>query len=108
MSTMSVSTSSNDVKNIETGPSAGRHPQAQAAPRLVYSEGLDDTRISHLGPLVPPCCLLEQLPLSEVVADVVSEPQGGPGYCPRARDRLVCVVGPCSVHDPKAARSTHW
>ena len=106
MSAMSVSTSSNDVKNIETGPESPADIRKRKRRRVSsIPEGLDDTRISHLGPLIPPCCLLEQLPLSEVVADVVSEGRKEVQDIVQGRDdRLVCVVGPCSVHDPKAAK----
>jgi 3-deoxy-7-phosphoheptulonate synthase len=63
-----------------------------------------DLRVDSIRPLLPPAILLEELPLSE----------GGSQNVARAReeitrildqrdDRLLVVVGPCSVHDPDAA-----
>ncbi len=63
-----------------------------------------DLRVDNIRPLLPPAILLEELPLGEAAAQTVS----------RARedvarilwgddDRLVVVVGPCSIHDPVAA-----
>ena len=107
MSSMSVSTSSNDVTDIAAGLPESPADIRKRKRRRVSSipEGLDDQRISHLGPLIPPCCLLEQLPLSDVVADVVSEGRREVQEIVHGRDdRLVCIVGPCSVHDVKAAK----
>src|SRR5437667_11853338 len=64
-----------------------------------------DLRIDSFHPLISPAILLEELPLSE----------GGSATVARARqevsrilaaedDRLVVIVGPCSIHDPAAAR----
>ena len=61
-------------------------------------------RIEGYRPLVPPALLLEELPLSRHEADLVSRSRreilrvldGGD-------DRLLVVVGPCSIHDPAAA-----
>ncbi len=63
-----------------------------------------DLRIESIRPLIPPAILLEQLPLPAAGAVAVS----------RAReeivrilngedDRLIVVVGPCSIHDRDAA-----
>jgi len=63
-----------------------------------------DLRVENFRPLIPPAILLEELPLGErgsaTVArgrDEVSRILNG------ADDRLVVVVGPCSIHDPAAA-----
>lgn len=104
---MAVSTSSNDVKDIASVLPESPADIRKRKRRRVSSipEGLDDQRISHLGPLIPPCCLLEQLPLSDVVADVVSEGRREVQEILHGRDdRLVCIVGPCSVHDIKATK----
>ncbi|HLQ23902.1 MAG TPA: 3-deoxy-7-phosphoheptulonate synthase, partial [Gemmatimonadales bacterium] len=62
-----------------------------------------DLRIQRFRPLVPPAILLEELPLSEAGSVTVTRGRadvvrilGG------ENDRLVVVVGPCSVHDPAA------
>src|SRR5438309_8888666 len=62
-----------------------------------------DLHVESIRPLLPPAILLEELPLSELGSLVVG----------RAReevirvlsgedDRLLVVVGPCSIHDPVA------
>jgi len=64
----------------------------------------DDLRIANLRPLIPPAILMEELPISEEASNVVSAGRR------RATeiicgddDRLLVVVGPCSIHDPQAA-----
>ena len=64
----------------------------------------DDLRIAQLRPLIPPAILMEELPLSERVSTVIAEARDEATRIVRgADDRLLVVVGPCSIHDPKAA-----
>ncbi len=64
----------------------------------------DDVRIERLRPLLPPAILMEELPLSEEQAQRVSAARTEIGdILLGTGDRLVVVVGPCSVHDTKAA-----
>ncbi len=64
----------------------------------------DDLRIAELRPLLPPAILLEEIPLTEEVATtVVAARQAAGRIVHGADDRLLVVVGPCSIHDPKAA-----
>jgi 3-deoxy-7-phosphoheptulonate synthase len=64
----------------------------------------DDLRIAQLRPLIPPAILMEELPLSESVSAVVADAREEATRIVRgADDRLLVVVGPCSIHDPKAA-----
>lgn len=61
-------------------------------------------RIAGIRPLVPPAILTEQLPLSTEGAILVHQTRHE--ICrilDGADDRLVVVVGPCSVHDTGAA-----
>jgi 3-deoxy-7-phosphoheptulonate synthase len=63
----------------------------------------DDLRIDELRPLIPPAILMEQLPLGEAESTLVWRSRGEIGSALRGEDdRLITVVGPCSVHDPKA------
>ncbi len=63
-----------------------------------------DLRIESIRPLVPPAILLEQLPLSEEDAASVSRAREEvTNVLSGTDDRLMVVVGPCSVHDPEAA-----
>ena len=64
----------------------------------------DDLRITEVRPLIPPAILLEEIPISERASNVVSEARVAIANVLAGDDpRLVMVVGPCSIHDPKAA-----
>src|SRR5688500_9619730 len=63
----------------------------------------DDLRITEVRPLIPPAILLEEIPISERASNVVSEARLAIASALAGEDpRLVMVVGPCSIHDPKA------
>jgi len=63
----------------------------------------DDLRIEGLRPLIPPAILMEQLPLGETESTLVWRSRSEIGAALQGEDdRLITVVGPCSVHDPKA------
>ncbi len=65
----------------------------------------DDLRIERLRPLIPPAILIEELPLDEESSAVVADARRAiEGSLRGIDDRLVVVAGPCSVHDPDAAR----
>ena len=65
----------------------------------------DDLRIGALRPLIPPAILMEELPISEAASNVVARTREQSGDIVHGRDdRLLVVVGPCSIHDPQAAR----
>ncbi|MGH0031927.1 MAG: 3-deoxy-7-phosphoheptulonate synthase [Myxococcota bacterium] len=64
----------------------------------------DDLRIEELRPLSPPAILMEELPLSEEASTLVWQSRSDITRVLNGEDdRLVVVVGPCSVHDPQAA-----
>ncbi len=63
-----------------------------------------DLRVESIRPLLPPAILLEELPLGETAATTVSRGrQEVACILAGSDDRLVVVVGPCSIHDPAAA-----
>ncbi|HMF40669.1 MAG TPA: 3-deoxy-7-phosphoheptulonate synthase, partial [Polyangia bacterium] len=65
----------------------------------------DDLRIEQIRPLIPPAILMENLPLSERASTTVAEGREAVARVLRQQDdRLVVVVGPCSIHDVDAAR----
>jgi 3-deoxy-7-phosphoheptulonate synthase len=69
-----------------------------------HLEELRDQRIDHVVPLVTPALMLHQLPLSDAQAEVVLRGRTEAArILDREDDRLLVVVGPCSVHDPAAA-----
>jgi len=60
----------------------------------------DDTRISAIRPLISPALLQEQLPACEAVLASVERARSALCEVLHARDdRLIVVVGPCSIHD---------
>jgi len=64
----------------------------------------DDLRIEGLRPLLPPAILMEELPLPEAGTEVVAGARDTIAEILAGRDeRLLVVVGPCSIHDPSAA-----
>lgn len=65
----------------------------------------DDLRIRAIKPLGSPAVLMDDLPVTETVADTVTAAREGATRILRGEDdRLVVVVGPCSVHDVAAAK----
>jgi 3-deoxy-7-phosphoheptulonate synthase len=64
----------------------------------------DDLRIRDVRPLIPPAILAEEIPISERASNVVSDGRVAVTSIIEGQDpRLVVVVGPCSIHDTKAA-----
>jgi len=62
-------------------------------------------RIRSLEPLVPPARLMALLPLDEAATDtIVAGRQAVEAILGGEDDRLLAVVGPCSIHDLDAAR----
>src|SRR2546426_4035450 len=62
-----------------------------------------DLRIESYRPLLPPAILLEEIPLGERGAETVARGRADVARILRGEDdRLVVVVGPCSIHDPAA------
>jgi 3-deoxy-7-phosphoheptulonate synthase len=63
----------------------------------------DDVRIETLKPLLPPAILMEEIPLPESASRLVAESRADVANIIDGKDdRLVVVVGPCSIHDPSA------
>jgi 3-deoxy-7-phosphoheptulonate synthase len=63
-----------------------------------------DQRIERIEELVSPATLLDELPLGEEREKAVVRGRGEVGnVLDGADDRIMVVVGPCSVHDPVAA-----
>lgn len=64
----------------------------------------DDLRIDQLNPLIPPAILMEEYPITEQASETVGRARQSIAQCMRGtNDRLVVVVGPCSIHDEDAA-----
>ena len=64
----------------------------------------DDLRITQTRPLLPPAILLEELPATERATNVVANSRQAIADVVMGRDpRFVVIVGPCSIHDTRAA-----
>eukprot|EP00835_Amoeboradix_gromovi_P003774 NODE_262_length_12566_cov_0.133392.p4 type:complete len:354 gc:universal NODE_262_length_12566_cov_0.133392:6864-5803(-) len=65
---------------------------------------LDDLRISRIRPLLPPEILLEEIPLTENAALTIKLGRNMISRILNGTDnRLLVVIGPCSIHDPASA-----
>ncbi|MCR9186521.1 MAG: 3-deoxy-7-phosphoheptulonate synthase [Halieaceae bacterium] len=65
----------------------------------------DDLRIRRTNELVAPQQLISDIALDETAAQTVSAARRGiHAILAEKDDRLLVVVGPCSIHDPDAAR----
>ena len=65
---------------------------------------IDDVRIQEIKELVPPAHVLREFPATPKAAEVAYEArQAIHRILYGADDRLLVVIGPCSIHDPKAA-----
>ncbi|CNK79793.1 3-deoxy-7-phosphoheptulonate synthase AroG [Yersinia kristensenii] len=65
----------------------------------------DDLRINEIKELLPPVALLEKFPASNNAAETVSKARAAIHNILRAQDdRLLVVIGPCSIHDTQAAK----
>ena len=68
------------------------------------SRSVVDRRIEKTVPLITPLALHDELPLSDELAEaVVAGREAVTNILNGTDDRLLVVVGPCSVHDAKAA-----
>jgi len=64
----------------------------------------DDLRIVKTHPLLAPAILAEEIPLTEAVSEKVYESRRAiEAILDGKDDRLLVVVGPCSIHDTRAA-----
>ena len=64
-----------------------------------------DLRIASIKAVTPPMEVCEEIPISETAAQVTAETRTAiHNILQGADDRLVVVTGPCSIHDPEAAK----
>ncbi|QBF83634.1 3-deoxy-7-phosphoheptulonate synthase [Shewanella maritima] len=64
----------------------------------------DDVRINEVKELLPPVAILERFPASENASETVFKARDSiHRILNKKDDRLLVVIGPCSIHDPVAA-----
>ncbi len=70
----------------------------------VCPEKTDDLRIADVSPVINPHMLIEQLPTSEQTAAITLNARTEIQHILDGEDdRILVVVGPCSIHDTRAA-----
>jgi len=64
----------------------------------------DDLRIKEIKELAPPAHLLREFPCTDTASQTVFDARNAAHRILHAmEDRLIVIIGPCSIHDPKAA-----
>lgn len=70
---------------------------------MLYST--DDLRITGIQEVIPPAQLHEELPITDQASETVFSARNSThNILQKNDDRLIVIVGPCSIHDPNAAR----
>ena len=70
---------------------------------------IDDTRIGAVRPLVTPALLEEKLPVPAAAQALVEDSRAAISKILHGQDdRLIVVVGPCSIHDHEQALTYAW
>ncbi len=78
--------------------------EAGQAEATLDTTRIDDTRIAAVRALVSPAVLLEELPVTPAAERLVEQARGDIARVLRGDDdRLIVVVGPCSIHDAQQA-----
>ncbi|KAJ4303854.1 3-deoxy-7-phosphoheptulonate synthase [Collariella sp. IMI 366227] len=64
----------------------------------------DDMRVLGQDPLIPPALLISEIPMTDAALQaVVKGRRDAVGVIMGRNDRLLVIVGPCSIHDPATA-----
>ncbi len=88
----------NQLHKLQHDREAGRFVDISDA--TLDTTRIDDTRIKAVRALVSPAVLLEELPVTAAIEALVETTRDAIGAVLRGRDdRLLVVVGPCSIHD---------
>jgi len=99
-----VQVSGNDSPEFAAQLAALPGVERVAPARVSTPPVTSNLRIAGIRPLVAPDILMEQLPLPAESATTVQRTRGEVSrILSGADDRLIVVVGPCSIHDPDAA-----
>lgn len=70
----------------------------------LYRDGIVDTRINNVLPLLPPVAVIEKFPTTAAADQLVFKTREAIHRSMHGEDdRLIVITGPCSIHDPAAA-----
>ncbi|MFM2059089.1 MAG: hypothetical protein RLY71_3474 [Pseudomonadota bacterium] len=89
-----------------TAPDDWRHDHevGAASPSTNDSTRVDDVRIGAVRPLISPAVLLDEMPAPDASVALVERARREQAAILAGRDdRLIVVVGPCSIHDHEQA-----
>lgn len=101
---MSQASSTATTTSATLAPSSASSTSSTIRTSVSASHNIVDTRIARLRPLIPPAVLLEELPSpASTAAFIHNSRQQAASIIHQQDDRLIVVVGPCSIHDVKAA-----
>lgn len=105
---MHVLNTPEDLQTIHEALLAGKNPLEETqVPRWEDQVGVSriiNRRVLELEPLPTPADVLSELSMPPQVQDLVASSRDEIRACLNGRDdRLLVIVGPCSVHDPAAA-----
>ena len=90
------------VSKLKTGDRPQAHGPGPVPDKVIGRT--DDLRISAVRALIAPQLLLEEMPIDPASQATVSQArQGVHRVLHGGDDRLVAIVGPCSIHDAEAA-----
>ncbi len=97
-----------ELRAIRQAMGEGKNPLvATDVPRWEDQVGVSriiNRRVLELEPLPTPAQVLAELPLTDQAQEIVAYSRDEIRACLYGQDdRLLVIVGPCSVHDPKAA-----
>lgn len=86
-------------------PAYSTHIRERKPSTCTALNDLDDRRIAEIKPLIPPQLLFEDIPLSQAAETTVELARhNAENVISGKDDSLLVIVGPCSVHDVKAAK----
>eukprot|EP00299_Pterocystis_sp_00344_P011007 c5070_g1_i1.p1 GENE.c5070_g1_i1~~c5070_g1_i1.p1 ORF type:complete len:454 (-),score=116.59 c5070_g1_i1:51-1412(-) len=79
--------------------------KSQTVENFKRTDEFADVRICRIGTLLPPACLIEEIPMVDESKNTVRFARKEVTDILEGHDdRLIVIVGPCSIHDPTAAR----
>lgn len=92
------------LSSVPGTPTTDRAASPWSSAPFPLERGLVDTRIRKIRPLIPPACLQEELPTPiHTQAHIIKSRLDMQRVIQGHDQRLLVVIGPCSIHDPAAA-----
>lgn len=94
--------SSSALHLYNSEPGATKNP---VNPRRIMNKPIDNQHVTEIKALPSPRAIKTQLPITDQAATLVVETREAIRKILHGedRDRLLLIVGPCSIHDPEAA-----